>query len=86
MLQSLRPIAGDAVDTTVVRAQYVAGFDLGAPVPGYRAEQGVAPDSRTETFVALQAVHRQLALGRRAVLPAHRQAAAEARQRDLAST
>ena len=38
-------------------------------------------NSTTETFVALQAVHRQLALGRRAVLPAHRQAAAQAGQR-----
>ena len=51
-------------------------------VPGYREEQGVDPDSTTETYVALQLCDRQLALGRRAVLPAHRQAAAEARDRD----
>jgi hypothetical protein len=54
VLLSLRPITGDSVATTVVRAQYVDGFDLGAPVRGYLAEQGVAQDSRTETFVALK--------------------------------
>jgi glucose-6-phosphate 1-dehydrogenase len=54
VLQSLRPIAGEAVDTSVVRAQYAAGFVIGKPVPGYRDEQGVDPQSRTETFVALQ--------------------------------
>ena len=48
----------------VVRGQYI----------GYRSEEGVARDSDTETFIALQGQHRQLALGRRAVLPAHRQA------------
>ena len=34
----------------------------------------MAPNSNTETFVALRLAHRQLALGRRAVLSAHRQA------------
>ena len=37
---------------------------------------------RTETYVALKLLHRQLALGRRAVLPAHRQAAGAARLGD----
>jgi glucose-6-phosphate 1-dehydrogenase len=54
VLQSLRPIGGAAVDANVVRAQHVAGFDLGKTVPGYREEPGVDPQSRTETFVALQ--------------------------------
>jgi glucose-6-phosphate 1-dehydrogenase len=54
VLQSLRPIAGDSVATTVVRAQYAAGFNLGEPVPGYLDEKNVAPGSRTETFVALK--------------------------------
>jgi glucose-6-phosphate 1-dehydrogenase len=54
VLQSLRPIAGDAVDQLVVRGQYAAGFDLGKPVAGYRGEPGVDPQSRTETFVTLQ--------------------------------
>jgi glucose-6-phosphate 1-dehydrogenase len=54
VLESLRPMRPADVDTNVVRAQYAAGFDLGAPVPAYRAERGVDPASRTETFVALK--------------------------------
>ncbi len=54
VLQALRPIHGAAVDAQVVRAQYGAGVILGKPVPGYRDEAGVARDSRSETFVALQ--------------------------------
>jgi glucose-6-phosphate 1-dehydrogenase len=38
----------------VVRAQYAPGFELGSPVAGYRSEPRVNPESRTETFVALQ--------------------------------
>ena len=37
---------------SVVRGQYGRGFVEGEEVPGYREEQGVAPDSMTETFVA----------------------------------
>jgi glucose-6-phosphate 1-dehydrogenase len=55
VLLSLRPIEGEEVDRRVVRAQYAAGYIMGEPVPGYREEKGVARDSRTETFVALQA-------------------------------
>ncbi|MEO8258753.1 MAG: glucose-6-phosphate dehydrogenase [Acidobacteriota bacterium] len=54
VIQSLRPIAGAAVAAQAIRAQYGAGFEVGAPVPGYLEEKGVAPQSRTETFVALQ--------------------------------
>ena len=54
VLESLRPIAGDAVAAQAVRAQYGPGFLRGSPVPGYRGEPGVAPESRTPTFVALQ--------------------------------
>jgi glucose-6-phosphate 1-dehydrogenase len=54
VLQSLRPIEGGAADSNVVRAQYGPGFILGKPVPGYREEPGVDPQSRTETFVALR--------------------------------
>jgi glucose-6-phosphate 1-dehydrogenase len=36
----------------VVRGQYGPGFVEGAEVPGYRQEDGVAPDSLTETYVA----------------------------------
>jgi glucose-6-phosphate 1-dehydrogenase len=54
VIQSLRPMAGAAVDDQAVRGQYAAGFEAGAPVPGYLEEQGVDPQSRTETFVALR--------------------------------
>jgi glucose-6-phosphate 1-dehydrogenase len=36
----------------VVRGQYTRGFVEGLEVPGYREEESIAPDSRTETFVA----------------------------------
>jgi glucose-6-phosphate 1-dehydrogenase len=36
----------------VVRGQYGPGFVEGEPVPAYREEEGVKPDSLTETFVA----------------------------------
>jgi glucose-6-phosphate 1-dehydrogenase len=36
----------------VVRGQYGPGFVEGEEVPGYREEEGVAPDSQTETYVA----------------------------------
>ena len=38
----------------VVLGQYSRGKRNGTEVPGYREEPGVAPDSRTETFVALR--------------------------------
>jgi glucose-6-phosphate 1-dehydrogenase len=37
---------------SVVRGQYGPGFVEGEEVAGYREEDGVAPDSRTETYVA----------------------------------
>jgi glucose-6-phosphate 1-dehydrogenase len=36
----------------VVRGQYGPGYIEGEPVPGYREEPDVAPDSETETFIA----------------------------------
>ncbi len=38
----------------VVRGRYTAGRVDGVPVPGYLEEEGVAPDSVTETFAALR--------------------------------
>ncbi len=38
--------------TDIVRGQYTAGTEFGAAVKGYREEANVAPDSRTETYVA----------------------------------
>jgi glucose-6-phosphate 1-dehydrogenase len=37
---------------SVVRGQYGRGFVEGEEVPGYREEDGVAPDSTTDTYVA----------------------------------
>jgi len=36
----------------VVRGQYGRGFVEGEEVPGYREEEGVAPDSLTDTYIA----------------------------------
>ncbi len=40
--------------TMTVRAQYGQGIMDGQEVPGYREEDGVSPESRTETYVALK--------------------------------
>ena len=53
-LLAVQPIVGGDEPPAVVRAQYREGWVSGAEVPAYRAEPGVAPDSRTETFVALR--------------------------------
>jgi glucose-6-phosphate 1-dehydrogenase len=54
VLSCLRPITAVDAERRVVRAQYGPGFHHGADVPGYRREDGVKPDSTTETFVALE--------------------------------
>ncbi len=47
------PTPDEAVDKAV-RGQYTAGMIEGESVVGYREEEAVAPDSQTETFVALR--------------------------------
>lgn len=54
VLRCLRPITGKDVDTYTVRAQYAPGKVRDKPVPGYRRETGVKPDSTTETYVAVK--------------------------------
>ena len=56
VLRSLRPWTPEAIGQFAIRGQYGAGSVGGEHVPGYREEQGVPPDSCTETFVALRAV------------------------------
>ena len=51
VLRTLAPVDR----SMVVRAQYTAGKVGGEEVVGYREEEGVSPDSETETFVALRA-------------------------------
>jgi glucose-6-phosphate 1-dehydrogenase len=52
VLQSIRPFEPADVARQVVRGQYGPGTLHGTKVVGYREEQGVRPDSTTETFVA----------------------------------
>jgi glucose-6-phosphate 1-dehydrogenase len=54
VLHALRPVDTTRVDEATVRAQYGPGVTGGKPVPGYKEEPGVAPDSTTETYVALR--------------------------------
>jgi glucose-6-phosphate 1-dehydrogenase len=54
VLQSLPTWNAEEVAAHVVRGQYVAGSIQGQDVPGYLEEKGVAPGSRTETYVALK--------------------------------
>jgi glucose-6-phosphate 1-dehydrogenase len=54
VLQSVRPIEDEDVARHVVRAQYTAGFVGGREVRGYVQEKGVAPESGTETYVAIR--------------------------------
>jgi glucose-6-phosphate 1-dehydrogenase len=50
-IKRLRP---EDVASKVVRAQYTSGVNDGKAVPGYREEPNVAPDSTTDTYVALR--------------------------------
>ncbi|MCX7789395.1 MAG: glucose-6-phosphate dehydrogenase, partial [Chloroflexaceae bacterium] len=54
VLRAIRPIAPEEVERVTVRGQYGPGSVSGRPVRGYRDERGVAPDSQTETYVALK--------------------------------
>ena len=56
LLRAVRPLPADprALDGWLVRGQYEAGTVGDRSVPGYREEPGVAPGSRTETYVAMK--------------------------------
>jgi glucose-6-phosphate 1-dehydrogenase len=53
-LRAVDVLTPEEVATNVVRGQYDDGWVEGAPVPAYRHEEGVARDSRTETYVAMR--------------------------------
>src|SRR5690606_26362062 len=53
-LRALRPLDPTLRPPMAVRGQYGPGTINGKQVPGYRQEKGVAPDSSTDTFVALR--------------------------------
>ncbi|GAC1701964.1 MAG: glucose-6-phosphate dehydrogenase [Candidatus Acidiferrum sp.] len=54
VLHAIQPLGPEDVLTHMVRGQYGEGVIDGERVAGYRAEPDVAPDSNTETFVALK--------------------------------
>jgi len=42
------------LDCSAIRGQYSAGWMKGKPIPGYREEEGVDPNSTNPTFVAMK--------------------------------
>jgi glucose-6-phosphate 1-dehydrogenase len=54
VLHAIPAPTAETVPHMTVRAQYTAGMAEGREVPGYLGEEGVPPDSRTETYVALR--------------------------------
>ncbi|MDP4238603.1 MAG: glucose-6-phosphate dehydrogenase [Bacteroidota bacterium] len=54
VLQALRPIKPSEISQNVVRGQYIETMVDEAIQKGYRQEKGVAPNSRTETFIAMK--------------------------------
>ena len=42
------------LEKSAIRGQYKAGWMKGKPIPGYREEPGVNPESTTPTYVAMQ--------------------------------
>ena len=81
VLRALKPITADAVPNVTVRGQYRAGAANGEAVTGYLEELG-SDDVEDRDLRGAQGRDRQLALGGRALLPPHRQAAADARLGD----
>ncbi|HUF56854.1 MAG TPA: glucose-6-phosphate dehydrogenase [Thermohalobaculum sp.] len=55
VVRSLRPIEGADLAAKTVRAQYRAGVVAEQAVRGYLDEEGIDPESETETFVAIKA-------------------------------
>jgi glucose-6-phosphate 1-dehydrogenase len=54
VVQAIRPLGPAELVRDVVRGQYAAGTLKGQPVTGYRDEPNIAPDSATETYVAMK--------------------------------
>lgn len=55
VLQCLNPLDEQALRNDLVLGQYTASDVRGQHLPGYREENGVADDSRTETYIGLKA-------------------------------
>ncbi|HJT70238.1 MAG TPA: glucose-6-phosphate dehydrogenase [Terriglobales bacterium] len=54
ILHAIQPLTSEEVLSRTVRGQYGAGVEDSHRVPGYRQEEDVPPDSKTETFVAMK--------------------------------
>ena len=54
VLRAIQPLDSDDVLNRSVRGQYGEGAFGAEKVPAYRAETGVSPDSRTETYAAMK--------------------------------
>jgi len=54
VLNAIQPLSSEDVLHQAVRGQYGEGVIDGEKVQAYRAEPGVAPESKTETFVAMK--------------------------------
>src|SRR5262249_49298251 len=54
VLRALQPMSPEEVLQRTVRGQYGEGVVAGKKIASYRREQKVAPDSRTETYVAMK--------------------------------
>jgi glucose-6-phosphate 1-dehydrogenase len=54
VLRAVKPMAPGDVAANVIRGQYVSGWVEGERISSYRDAPEVAPDSQTETFVALK--------------------------------
>ena len=52
VLHAIKPMSPDEIRRFAVRGQYGPGTIDGQPVPGYRQEPDVKPDSATDTFAA----------------------------------
>jgi len=54
ILHAIQPLTSEEVLSRTVRGQYGPGVEESHRVPGYRQEEDVPPDSKTETFVAMK--------------------------------
>jgi len=54
ILHAIQPLSSEEVLRRTVRGQYGPGAEDGQRVPGYRQEEDVPPESKTETFVAMK--------------------------------
>ena len=54
VLNAIQPLSSEDVLHQAVRGQYGEGMVAKEKVQAYRAEPGVSPDSKTETFVAMK--------------------------------